>query len=214
MWYVLQAEEGSELIVGFNRKLDKETYLNHLNKKTLSEILNNEQVKEGDVFFLPAGRVHAIGAGILLAEIQQSSDVTYRIYDFDRKESNGNYRELHTQQALDAIDYSFYPNYRTNYKENNNLPVKLVSCAYFTTNLLNLTTKIEKDIIVLDCFVIYLCLEGSCYFHYNDGEKVGLTKGESLLIPAELTLFSIDPDQSVKLLEVYITKTINADSKE
>jgi len=204
MWYVMQAEKGSELIVGFNRKTDKATYLNYLNNKNLAEILNKEPVKEGDVFFLPAGRVHAIGAGILLAEIQQTSDVTYRIYDFDRKESNGKYRELHTDLALDAIDYTFYNKYRTAYSENKNFPVELASCNYFTTNLLNLTTKIEKDIIALDCFVIYMCLDGSCNFAYNEKEKIKLKKGESILIPADLTIYSIEPENSVKLLEVYI----------
>jgi mannose-6-phosphate isomerase len=214
MWYVMQAEKGSELIVGFNRKLSKETYLEYLKNKSLTEILNKEQVKEGDAFYLPAGRVHAIGAGILLAEIQQSSDVTYRIYDFDRKEPNGKYRELHTEQALDAIDFNYHENYRIDYQENKNTPVNLVNCSYFTTHLLNLTTLVEKDIIELDCFVIYMCLDGSCNFVYNEKEKVGLNKGESILVPAELTLYSIEPVNSVKLLEVYITHNIKEDSNE
>jgi mannose-6-phosphate isomerase len=213
MWYVMQAEKGSELIVGFNQKLDKETYLNNLNNKTLTDILNKEPVKEGDVFFLPAGRVHAIGAGILLAEIQQTSDVTYRIYDFDRKESNGKYRELHTEQALDSIDYTFHNNYRTEYPEKKNSPVNIVNCEYFTTNLLNLTSSIEKDILRLDCFVIYMCLEGSCIIGYNEKEKIELSKGETILIPAELTTFTIEPGTSVKLLEVYIPDNSEKDSK-
>jgi mannose-6-phosphate isomerase len=214
MWYVMQAEEGSELIIGFNQKLNKETYINHLNNKSLVNILNKEQVKEGDVFFLPAGRVHAIGEGILLAEIQQASDITYRIYDFDRKEPNGKTRELHTEQALEAIDYTFCNNYRTNYKETKNAPSELVNCNYFTTNLLNLTTKIEKDIIKLDCFVIYMCLEGSCNFAYNEKENVALKKGESILMPAELTLYSIEPLNTARLLEVYIKNNIEDDSKK
>jgi mannose-6-phosphate isomerase len=214
MWYVMQAEEKSELIVGFNGEINKETYLNHLEKKSLTQILNKEQVSKGDVFFLPAGRVHAIGAGILLAEIQQTSDVTYRIYDFDRKESDGKYRELHTEEALDAIDYTYHKNYRTEYPEKKNSPVTLVSCPYFTTNLLELNKLIEKDIITLDCFVIYMCLEGSCNILYNEDEKTDLKKGETLLIPAELTIYSIIPEGSVKLLEVFIPANSEEDSKK
>jgi mannose-6-phosphate isomerase len=206
MWYVMQAEEGSELIVGFNREIDKNTYLKHLDNKNLTEILNTEKVKEGDVFFLPAGRIHAIGAGILLAEIQQSSDVTYRIYDFDRKEPNGKHRELHTDLALDAIDFTFYKNNRTIYQQKINSPVEIVRCGYFTTNLINLTTAIEKDIIELDCFVIYMCIEGACFIKYHENEKEGLKKGECMLVPAELTSYFIEPIESVKLLEIYITK--------
>ncbi len=204
MWYIIQADKGSELIIGFNREINKETYLHHLNNKSLQEILNNEPVQEGDVFFLPAGRVHAIGSGILLAEIQETSDVTYRIYDFDRRDDNGNYRELHTDLALDAIDYTFYDNYRTNYSLQENQPSQLVSCQYFTTNLLNLSETSKKDITQLDCFVIYVCIEGSGSIISPGNDAVSLKKGESLLIPASVVQFSIQPDQSIKLLEVYV----------
>ncbi len=204
MWYIMQADKGSELIVGFNREINKETYLHHLNNKSLQEILNNEPVQEGDVFFLPAGRVHAIGSGILLAEIQQTSDVTYRIYDFDRRDDNGNYRELHTDLALDAIDYTFYDNYRTNYTLQENQASQLISCRYFTTNLLNLSETIKKDITQLDCFVIYMCIEGSGNIISPGNDAVSLKKGESLLVPASVVQFSIQPDQSMKLLEVYV----------
>jgi len=204
MWYIIQADKGSELIIGFNREINKETYLHHLNNKSLQEILNNEPVQEGDVFFLPAGRVHAIGSGILLAEIQETSDVTYRIYDFDRRDDNSNYRELHTDLALDAIDYTFYDNYRTNYSLQENQPSQLVSCQYFTTNLLNLSETSKKDITQLDCFVIYVCIEGSGSIISPGNDAVSLKKGESLLIPASVVQFSIQPDQSIKLLEVYV----------
>ena len=204
MWYIIQADKGSELIVGFNRNIDKETYLQHLQNKSLQEILNTEPVKEGDVFFLPAGRVHAIGSGILLAEIQQTSDVTYRIYDFDRRDSSGNFRELHTELALDAIDYGFYSNYRTNYVIQDNQPCELISCRYFTTNILNLSEIAKKDIAQLDCFVIYMCIDGSGEIISSGNIGVSLNKGESVLIPASLVQYSIEPEQTMKLLEIYI----------
>ena len=205
MWYIMQAEEGSELIVGFNREMDKETYLQHLNNKNLQEILNYEPVKTGDVFFLPAGRIHAIGSGILLAEIQQTSDITYRIFDFDRKDDSGNFRELHTDLALDAIDYTYYSNYRTDYSVQDNQPSQLISCQYFTTNLLELSHSTDKDIAQLDSFVIYMCLEGSGKIISKNNEEVLLEKGESLLIPSSLVQFSIIPAPHLKLIEVYIS---------
>ena len=161
MWYVLQADEGSELIAGFNQEVDQKKYLEHLEKNTLMEILNTEKVKAGDVFFMPAGRVHAIGKGIVVAEIQQTSDVTYRIYDYNRKDDKGNTRELHTDMALDAIDYTFEKEYRTHYHTHKNQSSELVSCPYFTTNLIELTHSIEKDYNDLDSFIIYMCLEGN-----------------------------------------------------
>ncbi len=204
MWYIMQADKGAELIVGFNREVNKELYLHHLNNKSLQEILNKEPVKDGDVFFLPAGRVHAIGSGILLAEIQQTSDVTYRIYDFDRRDENGNFRELHTDLALDAIDYSSYKNYRTHYSINGHKSSLLVSCNYFTTNILNLRSTIKKDIAQLDCFVIYMCLEGSGNLLSSQNENVPIKKGESVLLSASLIQYTIQPTEPMKLLEVYI----------
>jgi mannose-6-phosphate isomerase len=204
MWYVLQAEEHSELIVGFNREVNKDIYLKKLKENKLLSILNAEHVTRGDVYFIPAGRVHAIGAGILLAEIQQTSDVTYRIYDFERKDSDGNYRELHTDMAVDAIDYNYYSNYKNNYEDLDNTPSELVSCKYFTTNKLNLYSPICKNITSLDSFVIYMCLDGTCNINYYDNESIHLKKGESILIPASLDDYSLNPAEKVELLEVYI----------
>lgn len=204
MWYVLQAEERAELIVGFNREVSKDIYLKQLKEKKLMSILNAEPVKRGDVFFMPAGRVHAIGAGILLAEIQQTSDVTYRIYDFERKDTDGNYRELHTDLAVDAIDYNYYSDYKSNYIEHENTPAEIVSCEYFTTNKLKLSAAIEKDISQLDSFIIYMCIDGSCEFRYYEDETVKVQNGETLLIPASLVNFSIIPTTKTELLEVFI----------
>src|SRR6185503_16792476 len=160
MWYVVEADPGSTLIAGFNKELDQQEYLDKFNSGHLTDILNKEDVKSGDVFFLPAGRVHTIGKGLLIAEIQQTSDITYRIYDFDRVDDKGNKRELHVEEALAAIDYHHYAEYKTNYHPKENETVKLVSCPYFTTNLMDFTESTEKDYSGLDSFVIYVCLEG------------------------------------------------------
>jgi mannose-6-phosphate isomerase len=207
----MQADKDAELIVGFNSPINRETYLKNLNNKTLLSILNKEKVKEGDVFFLPAGRVHAIGAGILLAEIQQTSDVTYRIYDFDRVESNGKPRELHTELALDAIDYTYHTDFKTNYQDQTDFPTEIVTCPYFTTNLISLNNPLSKNIDELDCFLIYMCLEGKCQIKYHQKETIELTKGESILIPASLDEYEIIPENNVKLLEVYIDREIEGD---
>ncbi|MBN1599451.1 MAG: class I mannose-6-phosphate isomerase [Bacteroidales bacterium] len=204
MWYVMQADEHSELIVGFNRKVDKEIYLKHLNEMKLPAILNTEPVAKGDVFFLPAGRVHAIGSGILLAEIQQTSDITYRIYDFDRRDSDGNPRELHNDLAADAIDYNFYENYRSEYKQTLNRSELIQKCKYFTTSFICANSRIEKNVAELDSFIIYMCVEGNCAFEYNGKEQIDLKMGETILIPAMLNNFNLIPAGEVKLLEVFI----------
>ena len=203
MWYVVQADPGAQLISGFNREIDKETYLTLFNNGQLEEILNYEEVKAGDVFFIPAGRIHAIGKGIVVAEIQQTSDVTYRIYDFNRVDENDNARELHTDLAADAIDYQFEKNYRTEYREIDNVPVKLVECKYFTTNILALSHVVERDFSQLDTFVIYICLEGDLTLNW-EGKSLDITKGDSVLVPALINVFSLMPvEGKAKLLEVF-----------
>ena len=157
----MQADPGSKLNTGFNKATDEGTYLKHLEDNTLNQILNFEDVQAGDVYFLPAGRVHYIGKGICLAEIQQTSDITYRIYDFDRVDDKGQKRELHTQQALAAIDYKYYDDYKTKYTEQTNAATPLVSCPYFTTNLLALDASLQRDYSSIDSFVIYIAIEGT-----------------------------------------------------
>ena len=176
MWYVVQADPGAKLISGFNRNMDKAGYLNYLRNGQLEKILNYEEVKAGDVFFIPAGRVHAIGKGIVVAEIQQTSDVTYRIYDFNRLDSQGNARQLHTDLAVEAIEYHFESNYRTEFQPINNLSVNLVECPYFTTNILPLTATVERDFTDLDTFVIYICLEGEYQIIWED-QNLPVRKG-------------------------------------
>jgi mannose-6-phosphate isomerase len=204
MWYVIDADKDAELISGFNRKVSQKQYIDHLQNKTLPGILNHEKVTAGDVFFMPAGRVHALGPGVLLTEIQQTSDATYRIYDWDRVDANGKGREVHTELALAAIDFNIYPDYKTHYKKVLNETVNLVECAYFTTSLLELAQPLRKNYEELDSFVIYICLEGSMMLRYGNGEKIGVMKGEILLIPAVLNQVEIFPDKKVKFLEVFI----------
>lgn len=203
MWYVLQAEQGATLISGFNREVSKEEYLTYFKNKQLPEILNYEKVKDGDVFFIPAGRIHAIGPGILLAEIQQTSDTTYRIYDWDRKDKNGIGRELHTELAIDAIDYKYYKDYKTVYPKTNNSATELVHCDHFNTDLLKFDKRIDKDYSALDSFVIYMCVDGSFTLHYDTG-NMHVKKGETILLPAVLESCQLVPDESASILEIYL----------
>lgn len=204
MWYVLQADQGAKLQSGFNQQVGKEQYLEKLAQAELTDILNFEEVSSGDVYFIPAGRVHAIGKGILLTEIQQTSDVTYRIYDYDRRDDQGNPRELHTGLALDAIDYTLHQDYKTRYKPIPNESVELVSCRYFTTNLLDLDQVVEKDYNKLDSFVIYICLEGQLQIDTESGSE-SVRKGETILLPATIENVLLKPvGPTAKLLEVYI----------
>lgn len=204
MWYVLQADKGARLNSGFNQPLDANTYLQKFSSGNLMDILNFEEVRPGDVFFMPAGRVHAIGKGILLTEIQQTSDVTYRIYDYNRKDAQGKERELHTDLALAAIDFTYHDRYRTEYELTPNKSTEVVSCDYFKTSILELDRTVEKDIYDLDSFVIYICVEGEYEIVYNEGSEKA-RKGETVLIPASLTQFRLKPlTGSVKLLEVHV----------
>jgi len=204
MWYVIHADKGAELISGFNKTINKESYLKNLKNKTLKNILNNIKVISGDVFFIPSGRVHAIGEGILLAEIQQTSDVTYRIYDWDRLDAQGQSRELHTELALDALNFEMCENPKENYNILKNEKSNIVKCEYFTTNIIEFNKPIQKDYNNIDSFVIYMCLEGNVSICYN--EKIETLKiGETILIPAELKELVLKPKNSAKILEIYIS---------
>lgn len=203
MWYIISADKKSELISGFSRNVNQKTYLDHLHNKTLKDILNFEKVKPGDIFYMPAGRVHALGPGILLAEIQQTSDTTYRIYDWDRTDDQGNQRELHTEEALEAIDYNTYNDYKTEYPKVKNQTAEAVQEKYFTTNLLHLDEPLTKSYAELESFVIYTCVQGDASINYTDG-SVNLKMGECLLIPNILTEISIVPSSETKILETFI----------
>lgn len=204
MWYVVGADDGALINAGFNCELDRKKYLEYFNDGKLMDILQFDRVSSGDVFFIPAGRVHAIGKGCLVAEIQQTSDVTYRIFDYNRKDAEGNERELHTDLALDAIDFSWSENYKTHYHSELNAPVELASCTYFTTNLIEFNKELDKDYNSIDSFVIYLTLEGEFEVVTEGGREV-LKTGETVLIPAILESVQLKPiTEKVKILEVYI----------
>jgi mannose-6-phosphate isomerase len=203
MWYVIEADPGSSLIAGFNQEVNQQVYVDKLNSGHLTDILNREDVQAGDVFFLPAGRVHTIGKGLLIAEIQQTSDITYRIYDFDRVDDKGQKRELHTEEALAAIDYKKYPEYKTKYEAKKNEDVHLVSCPYFTTNVLDYTENLSKDYSSLDSFVIHVCLEGSYELQYN-GNTISIQMGDSILLPNSVKQVELTTTNGFKILESYI----------
>ena len=204
MWYVLGADKDAQLISGFNTRLNQQTYVKHLEDKTLPDVMNYEKVSVGDVFFMPAGRVHALGPGVLLAEIQETSDTTYRIYDWDRVDDEGNSRDLHIDEALEAIDFEIHDKYRTDYRELPDQSNTLVSCDHFTTNLVLLEKhSIEKDYSALDSFVALLCAEGKVIIKDETG-KYELAAGELILIPAITENILINPLEKSKLLEVHI----------
>ncbi len=204
MWYVLQADNDANLITGFSKEISKGEYIAALNSGKLKDILNIEKVSEGDSFFIPPGRIHAIGLNILLAEIQQTSDITYRIYDWGRLGNDGNPRELHTEQALNVIDFKKYKKYKTNYKVPLNKTANILKCPYFTTNILEFDTTINKDYNLIDSFVIYICVKGSFKIKYNKNNIETVNYGETILLPAVLKNISLIPQGKTKLLEVYI----------
>ena len=204
MWVALDDSENSRLISGFNQDTNQETFLKKLNDGTLTDLFNYETVKKGDAFFVPAGRVHAICTGNLIAEIQQTSDVTYRIYDYNRKDANGNERELHLDLSLDVIDYSKVNKAKVSYTHEVNKPVELVNCNYFTTNLLELNLPMARDYYSFDSFVILMCLEGAFNVGKKGEEIVEVARGETVLIPASLNNIMIEPVGNTRLLEIYI----------
>lgn len=204
MWYVIKADKEASLYSGFSQQIDKEEYVKRVENNTIMDVLKKYDVSEGDVFFLPAGRVHAIGAGCFIAEIQQTSNITYRIYDYNRKDKNGNTRELHTELAKDAIDYTLYPDYRTHYKAHTNATVNLADCKYFTTNLIELDTVMVRDFEELDSFVVYICMEGSATLRDCNGYEIRIHQGQTALIPANNKTVAIIPAPKAKFLEAYI----------
>ncbi len=201
MWYVMQADKDANLIVGFNQEVDKETYLKHLEDKTLTKILNFDKVKEGDTYFIEAGRVHAIGAGVLLAEIQQTSDVTYRVYDWGRVDDEGNERELHNDIAIDAFDFEMKDDFRVNYQKLKNTSNGMVACPFFTTNFVELDSNTKKQSIQ-DSFIIYMCVDGEVEVS-TDTSNTKISKGETILIPAAIKNYNLKTEYA-KLLEVYV----------
>lgn len=204
MWYVINAAPGAFLYSGFEKQLTPDGYVKSIEDNTFVDYLAKHDVKKGDSFFLPAGRVHAIGSGTFIAEIQQTSNITYRIYDYNRKDANGNGRELHTELAKDAIDYKLYDSYQLSYIHKENTPVQLESCQYFTTNLLELDKAVIFDQSNKDSFIIYICMEGACQIEDGSNTKVDVKQGTTVLIPAaNAAKITITPKGFVQLLETF-----------
>ena len=202
MWYVMDADDDANLIVGFNKDVTKEEYSESLEDDTLLDLLNYESVKEGDTFFINTGKIHAIGAGVLLAEIQQTSDVTYRVFDFNRKDKNGNLRELHTEMALDAMDYKKKDDFKVSYSGDVNKVNTMVDCPYFKTNFIELSEDLNQNVTDRDSFTIYMCVGGSVEIE-NDFGTASIQKGETILVAAASSQINLKTS-GVKLLEVTI----------
>jgi mannose-6-phosphate isomerase len=204
MWYVMDADQDAQLIVGFNQVVTPIQYQSKLQEGKILEILNIEKVNKEDVFYIPEGRVHAIGAGVLLAEIQQTSDVTYRIFDYNRIDAaTGKERALHNDLALDVIDFNLYPTYKTEYEKKENESNKLIHTTYFSTNFIRFIGSSTKNYQLLDSFVIYICVAGA--MELNVENKIySLQKGETILFPASTELIAVNAKNGADVLEVYL----------
>ena len=202
MWYLMDSDKDATLLCGLKQKITPEEYAKMVENDTILDAIACYDVKEGDCFFLPAGRIHAIGTGCFLAEIQQTSDVTYRIYDFKRKDKDGNYRQLHTKEAAECINYTVESNYRTDYTPAKNRGVALVQCPYFNTGVYDLDEPMTLDYSELDSFVILIGLKGEGKITDNEGNEFTLQAGESVLVPA--TTETLKVEGTVKFLETYV----------
>ncbi len=205
MWYVVDADKGAKLISGFSEQITPKEYKERVHNGTFAEVLQTCEIKPGDVFYVPAGRVHGIGAGAFVAEIQQTSDITYRIFDYNRKDKDGKMRELHTSQAIDAINFAdVQEDFRTNYDAVQNEPVEIVASPYFTTSVYDMTEEITCDYSELDSFVILICVEGECRIIDDEKNELTVRAGETVLLPAATQELTIIPKEKVKLLETYV----------
>lgn len=227
MWYVVDSKPGARLVSGFARQIDAEEYTRRIADNSIEEVLQAHEVTRGDVFFLPAGRVHAIGAGIFIAEIQQSSNITYRLFDYNRTDAEGKGRELHTELAKDAIDYTLYDNLQTKYEPLENDLTPLVACPYFTTNRIQLkadesgfetivtsdgskevpmteTIEMDRSYEGFDSFVLYVCMKGEGQVQYGDNRFLSIKQGETILLPAALKESVLSTTSELLLLETYI----------
>ena len=201
MWYALECDPGAQLYNGLKQQITPEQYKQMVENDTITDALARYEVSEGDVFFIPAGRIHAIGAGCRVAEIQQTSDVTYRIYDFKRKDKNGNYRELHTELAAESINYTVLPNYRAEYERTKNEGVQVATCPYFTTAVYDLTEPMTLDYSELDSFVILIAVKGEGTIKAN-GQEMKFQMGDTILLPATTDEAKIEG--TVKFLETFV----------
>jgi len=203
MWHILESNKDSKIYTGFKEGVTRESYEAALKNGTIEGLLNVENAEPGDTFFTPAGRVHAIGAGIVLVEIQQTSDITYRIYDWNRKTTGKVKRELHTELALDAIDFNQKGPNKIRVEPALNKTENLVSCEFFNTNIISFNRAIDKEYYFNDSFVVYICLDGEFSICW-DGNSDIVTKGETILLPAMIKEVTLKPGSEARLLEIYI----------
>ncbi len=207
MWYVIGADPGAHLLAGLKDNIDPQEYTRRVENDTITQVLADHPVHPGDVFFLPAGRIHAICGGCFIAEIQQTSDITYRIYDYGRLGLDGKPRQLHTELAKDAIDYKVYPDYLTKYESCKDKEVEVVDCKYFTTSVYDLDKPVSKDLSGIDSFMVVICTAGGGKVAVTDAEgenAVSIRQGETVLIPASAKAVSFTPDSSATLITSYI----------
>ena len=202
MWYLMQSDADAKLYSGLKKQITPDEYKAMVEDGSICDALAQYPVKEDDVFFLPAGRIHAIGAGCFLAEIQQTSDVTYRIYDFKRKDNDGSYRELHTEEAAEAIDYTVFDDYRTQYTPCKNQAVEIADCPYFTTSVYDIDNPTNIEAVKKDTFVVLIILKGAGTVTTDEGETVSVKAGDTLLIAAENKQLQVDGN--IKLIETHI----------
>lgn len=202
MWYLMECDKDAHLRSGLKAKITPEEYKAMVADDTICDAIADYAVKEGDCFFLPAGRIHSIGAGCFLAEIQQTSDVTYRIYDFKRRDKDGNMRELHTEEAAESIDYHVEKDYQTHYQNRKNEGVELVRCPYFKTAVYDLDEPMQLDYSELDSFVVLIALDGEAELTDNENNRITLRAGQTVLYPA--TTKTIQVEGRIKMLETYV----------
>lgn len=203
MWYILECEKDSKIYTGFREGVTKELYEEAIANGNIADLLNKEHVEPGDTFFTPAGRVHAIGAGIVLIEIQQTSDITYRIFDWNRKNTSTEKRELHTDLALEAIDFMATTESKIRKTPEFNSTINLVNCEFFNTNIIALNQPIKKEYYNIDSFVVYICIDGDLLIRW-DNKHERIIKGETVLLPAMIKEVILEPSGEARLLETYI----------
>ena len=200
MWYMIDAAPGAHLLAGLSKEITPDDYVRLVDEGRITEVLADHKVAPGDVFYLPAGRIHAICGGCYLAEIQETSDITYRIFDYNRPGLDGKPRQLHTQEAKDVIDYKVYPDYKTHYERRENAGVEVVRCPYFTSNVYELTESLEID--ADKDFLVVMCLEGNG--HVTDGvQSVPLNAGEALLAMHTKKISFVPESPKLKLLTTH-----------
>ncbi len=206
MWYVINAKPGAYLYAGFKDELTPEEYAKKVADGTICDALAKHEVHAGDVFYLPSGRVHALCSSILLGEIQQSSDVTYRIFDYNRPGMDGKPRELHTELAAKALDYKVYDEYRTEYMTDEDRANHCVDSEFFNVRVVNVHEKIHRNLVKYDSFIITMCMKGGCWITIREtGDKVLLKEGYSCLIPAMIADYDVEPlNGQTQLLDAFI----------